>query len=74
MPLRGVRYRSKRISKTKYLRLAFRGNTVVESVVKRYRHPSLAAEALKEHREHPWTTFRQARRIALDHRRKRKKK
>ena len=38
------------------------------------RRLSLAKEAAKEHLEHPWTTLRQARRIALDHRKKRRKR
>ena len=34
------------------------------------RFGSLATDTRKEHREHPWTTMAQARRIARDHRRK----
>ena len=31
---------------------------------------ALERAARKEHREHPWTTMKQARRIARDHRRR----
>jgi hypothetical protein len=30
-------------------------------------------EVTKEHKEHPWTTWKQAERIALDHSKKKKK-
>ena len=41
MPLgKGVRFRAKRISKTRYLRIAFRGNKVLEVKVKKYKKKS----------------------------------
>jgi hypothetical protein len=38
MPLgAGVKFRSKRINRTHYIRLAYRGNKVVEAVLKKYK-------------------------------------
>lgn len=76
MPLGGgVRWAAKRISPSRYVRLAYRGDKLIESKFLRYKHPKrketrFEKEVAKEHREHPWTTSAQARRIVFDHRRK----
>lgn len=51
MPLFGVRYRSKRIGKGRYVRLAFRNGKVVEAVVKSYKRRSKRMAKKKKHKK-----------------------